>query len=214
MPSQTFYRLPPDKKETILTAARKEFSRVTFDQASINKIIEDAGISRGSFYMYFQDKRDLLYQLLDGYIAEVIACVESGITEKNGDPFFVFTIFFDATVTHFSGNKENRLFFRNVFSGMHSLGEQGVFGQINMQDLMEHKNRKKDWDTILGKIDKSCLKVSSKADIEELFFLLFVITKRAVLHVFFQPDSVEKIRKRLLSNFEMIKYGVADRRFK
>lgn len=36
-----------------------------FDEVSINRIIRSAGISRGSFYTYFEDKEDLL-----GYICE------------------------------------------------------------------------------------------------------------------------------------------------
>ena len=49
MPSQTFYNLPPAKREKLLRAARAEFARVPYDQVSINRIVRAAGIPRGSF---------------------------------------------------------------------------------------------------------------------------------------------------------------------
>ena len=65
MPTERFYRLPEEKKRIIRDAAFKEFARVPIDKVSINQIIKEADISRGSFYTYFEDKWDLL-----GYIFE------------------------------------------------------------------------------------------------------------------------------------------------
>lgn len=64
MPTERFYRLPKEKSEAIRMAAIREFSRVTPEEASINRIIRDAEISRGSFYTYFEDKHDLLSWLM------------------------------------------------------------------------------------------------------------------------------------------------------
>ena len=50
MPSATFANLPAQKQERLLEAATREFSRRPFSEASINQIIKDAGIPRGSFY--------------------------------------------------------------------------------------------------------------------------------------------------------------------
>ena len=60
MPKETFLRLSEDKREKILSAAKKEFSRVTLEEVSIKNIVEDADIARGSFYQYFESKEDLL----------------------------------------------------------------------------------------------------------------------------------------------------------
>lgn len=60
MPTERFYRLPDEKKMAIRDAAIREFTRVPFEKASINQIIQNADISRGSFYTYFEDKRDVL----------------------------------------------------------------------------------------------------------------------------------------------------------
>ena len=66
MPSATFFNLPAEKREKLLSAARAEFARVPYAEASINKMIQAADIPRGSFYMYFRDKEDLFLHLARG----------------------------------------------------------------------------------------------------------------------------------------------------
>ena len=64
MPSERFFRLDKAKQEKIVDAARREFMHHPMEDVSINRIIRDAGISRGSFYTYFEDKQDVLRFLL------------------------------------------------------------------------------------------------------------------------------------------------------
>ena len=51
MPSSTFLNLAPEKQEKLLTAAVREFTERPYNEASINQIVQAAGIPRGSFYM-------------------------------------------------------------------------------------------------------------------------------------------------------------------
>lgn len=67
MPTQRFLKLKEEKKQVILDAAVHEFSRVPYSSASINQIIKEADISRGSFYTYFEDKDDLMRYILRGF---------------------------------------------------------------------------------------------------------------------------------------------------
>ncbi|MBT7093507.1 MAG: TetR/AcrR family transcriptional regulator, partial [Bacteroidetes bacterium] len=64
MPKQTFINLPQEKKDTILHEAMLEFGHYGFDLASIQRIIEQSGISRGSFYQYFEDKTDIFGEVM------------------------------------------------------------------------------------------------------------------------------------------------------
>ena len=47
-----------------MVAAENEFLENSFDAASINRIIKEAAIPRGSFYQYFESKEDLLIYIL------------------------------------------------------------------------------------------------------------------------------------------------------
>lgn len=66
MPTQRFFKLKEEKRRLILEAGAHEFSRVPYSAASINQIIKEADISRGSFYTYFEDKDDLMRYMLRG----------------------------------------------------------------------------------------------------------------------------------------------------
>jgi TetR/AcrR family transcriptional regulator len=66
MPKDTFLNLPEEKQNKIFDAAVEEFSARRFSEASINQIVKNAGIARGSFYQYFADKEDLyLYMITE-----------------------------------------------------------------------------------------------------------------------------------------------------
>jgi len=54
-----FAKLPPAQQQAILRAALDEFAAHGFHDASLNHIIETAGISKGSMYYYFDGKEDL-----------------------------------------------------------------------------------------------------------------------------------------------------------
>ena len=65
MPTDTFFRLPEEKRTRILEGAWSEFTAVPYAEASINRIVQTSRIPRGSFYQYFEDKNDLFLTLID-----------------------------------------------------------------------------------------------------------------------------------------------------
>jgi AcrR family transcriptional regulator len=54
-----FAKLPAAQQQAILRAALEEFAARGFHDASLNRVIEAAGISKGSMYYYFDGKEDL-----------------------------------------------------------------------------------------------------------------------------------------------------------
>jgi AcrR family transcriptional regulator len=54
-----FAKLPPPQQQAILRAALEEFAAHGFHDASLNRVIEAARISKGSMYYYFDGKEDL-----------------------------------------------------------------------------------------------------------------------------------------------------------
>jgi AcrR family transcriptional regulator len=64
MPKQTFLNLPDEKRKVIIDAAIDEFAEYGLENASTNRIVANSGISKGSFYQYFEDKQDVFMYLL------------------------------------------------------------------------------------------------------------------------------------------------------
>lgn len=58
--SDTFRRLAPDKKLLIYRTATGLFGRYGYDGLAVDRICYDAGISKGSFFQYFESKSHLL----------------------------------------------------------------------------------------------------------------------------------------------------------
>ena len=72
MATKRFENLDPERRNAILAIAREEFITHGYENASLNTIIAEAGISKGSLYYYFEDKADLfmtvfadMYERLD-----------------------------------------------------------------------------------------------------------------------------------------------------
>lgn len=95
MPSNTFLNLPEDKQSRLMDAASREFSAKPFNEVSINKIIQEAEIPRGSFYMYFQDKEDLFRYLVHGYVEQMLMVLEEALLREQGDVFTALRTLFD-----------------------------------------------------------------------------------------------------------------------
>ena len=95
MPSNTFLNLPEDKQTRLMDAASREFSAKPYNEASINKIIQEAGIPRGSFYMYFQDKEELFRYLVRGYVDQMLMVLEEALLREGGDVFAALRTLFD-----------------------------------------------------------------------------------------------------------------------
>lgn len=67
IPTATFFNLNKTKQDRITHAAINEFSSRNFEEAKLSNIIRSSNIPRGSFYQYFNDKKDLYM-----YIFEII----------------------------------------------------------------------------------------------------------------------------------------------
>ena len=104
MPSSTFLNLPAEKQEKLLEAATREFSHRPFNEASINQIIKEAGIPRGSFYMYFTDKEELFGHLMDSYGA-LLERRMGELLEQRDKMTFVYGTGFSGTVATYLTQK-------------------------------------------------------------------------------------------------------------
>ncbi len=61
----------PERRQQILNVARDVFARRGYHAAKIDDIVAAAGIARGTFYLYFQDKRAIFEEIVDRTIARL-----------------------------------------------------------------------------------------------------------------------------------------------
>ena len=106
MPTERFHRLPEAKRQAIREAALKEFARVPFDKASINQIIRNADISRGSFYTYFEDKQDVVEFLLRDTFEQMKEVCKKELDDNGGDYFAMVERMFEYFVGELHRNPD------------------------------------------------------------------------------------------------------------
>jgi len=85
----TFRHLPPDKQERVLTAALAEFADQGYHQASLNRMVAQAGIAKGSLYQYFPNKEGIfayIFRYALKVVRRTLTTVKEETLEEN---FFV-----------------------------------------------------------------------------------------------------------------------------
>ena len=85
MPLKTFMNLDKERQKEIIDTCLKEFSLRNYNEVSLSKIIAKLGVAKGSFYRYFESKRDL-YEYLIEYAKELnIGLFEKTLQDPGDD---------------------------------------------------------------------------------------------------------------------------------
>ena len=189
MPKETFYRL-------------REFLENSFEAASINRIIKEAAIPRGSFYQYFEDKKDIFLYIVDTHKNEAFDFVENFIKDCNGDIFAFMRMAMDCIISAGFSEKMNGM--KRMFS------QPWVFDMI-VSDRMKGKleEAKTPKGIMFKYIDKNSLNVESDDEILSLinifasislglFFKIFIMGKNGI-----ECDS-EKVRETVYGEIDTL----------
>jgi AcrR family transcriptional regulator len=88
VPRPRFEKLARDKRRRILEAAAKEFATYGYEGASLNRILEEAGISKGAAYYYFDDKADVYTTTLLHYLEELLEDMPFDISRFTAENFW------------------------------------------------------------------------------------------------------------------------------
>jgi AcrR family transcriptional regulator len=60
---------PAERKEQVLAVAARVFAEKGYRAANITDIVNDAGIGRGTFYLYFNSKKDVFLEIIELYFS-------------------------------------------------------------------------------------------------------------------------------------------------
>jgi AcrR family transcriptional regulator len=85
MARNRFDNLEPERQEAILAAAAEEFAERGYSGASLNRVTEGAGISKGALYYYFDDKEDLFVTVVEVAVERTLADT-GGLTPEELGP--------------------------------------------------------------------------------------------------------------------------------
>ena len=66
---------PEERRAQIKDVARRLFGERGYHRTQISDLIEEAGIARGTFYLYFRNKREIFDELLDDLLRTIDGCI-------------------------------------------------------------------------------------------------------------------------------------------
>lgn len=70
-----------DKRADIVNAGIRVFSRKGFSRCSVEDILQEAHVARATFYSYFDSKKDLFVELVDGILNNMEEIVKRNLEE-------------------------------------------------------------------------------------------------------------------------------------
>lgn len=207
MPKKLFFEIDEQKKNRIIAAASKEFSQRKYADASINQIIKESNISRGSFYQYFEDKDDLYFYMVNTIVSETAFSFVKKFAPQADDIFSVYESLFRYNLQIMSDEKY-QMFFRNLYFGMDYHIQQKlkeIFSSIR-EKMME------------GKLNELRLKSGySTLCFEELMNILELNNRDLLMQYIAHPmdaDSIMEIYQRRIQVLQGIKSTDSERKSK
>jgi AcrR family transcriptional regulator len=139
MPKETFFNLPIEKQEHITDIALAEFSAHTFEVASVSRIVENAGIAKGSIYQYFKNKKDLYLYLLEYATQKKLESIHVGEDHQGSS----YKDFFDRLIEIITAgilyDFQNPKISRLIYNAIHE-AENSKAGKIASQLIDQSAN--------------------------------------------------------------------------
>ncbi|MHC1695892.1 MAG: TetR family transcriptional regulator [Eubacteriales bacterium] len=199
MPTTTFRNLPPEKRDKLTAAIKDELARVPFDKVSINKIIQAAGIPRGSFYQYFTGKEDMLTYILDGYRDIMLDRIALSLRASGGDLFLMFSDMLSHALDFADNIRHMRLLRRLLSDGQSSF------------NMFDHKPEKsaclEKLAGIRSLIDTTKLDIRQEGELEEMVSVMLSICAAVVMEAMHHPSEIKEIRSKYNKRLELVARG-------
>jgi AcrR family transcriptional regulator len=201
MPTETFFNLPQEKKEKIIEAIKSELARVPLEEASINRIVQNANISRGSFYMYFRDKKDMVNYILTTFQEQLSCTLRESFERNNGDMFSVFIDILQF-IAEFGTTQEHLAISMNIFA------YQRIHNNL-LQDLVLRSRQQHFIDVFREKVNTDNLDIQGPNDLTHMIDILKCVTQKAIVDIFIKPDRKEQILDEFKNKIVILKRGLS-----
>ena len=196
MPSTTFFNLPEEKRERLLAAARAEFARTSYEEASVNRIIQAAGIPRGSFYMYFTDKEELFRYLMERYGDMLVEAFGTVLDREGGDLFAAFLALYDEIAAQLAGGPCREL--AEIIRRNRQMQPGALLAQPGPEAVL---------DRLRDRLDLSRLDLRSQGDLTDLFHLLVFCLAGTLMAA--EREGIPAARDHLARVLDLLRRGAA-----
>ena len=204
MIKKTFYNLPEEKRQRVTEAIVDEFANAEDDKVSINRIVQKAKISRGSFYQYFDDKLDLVEVLIRSYLNLVIDDLRRAIISSDGDIFYTFECVYDIIVG-LSKDERNRGVLKRLISNVRA--DNNLISDYIVKRYIKQYSSIEKFININDEFSRKGLRFKSDEDLKYLKQILISVLKNEMYNYYVFDSDPEETKQRYLRKLYIIKQG-------
>lgn len=135
----------PVKRAQILDGAKRCFMSLGFEAASMNEITAEAGVSKGTLYVYFEDKADLFKGLIDREKSAVMAAARQELEKgrSTADALHRFGVYVTTRMTSEEVIRAQRMVLgvaeRMPEIATRFFGDNSFSAHLTLKDFLEPK---------------------------------------------------------------------------
>ncbi|RZD13938.1 MAG: TetR/AcrR family transcriptional regulator [Candidatus Acidulodesulfobacterium ferriphilum] len=194
-----------DKYELILLSSRKLIEEIGFSALTMDKVAQKAGIAKGTVYLYFKDKNELLEKVLEQGFERMFERIKSKVNTQKGH-VEKLRVLIAENINHIY---ENRYFFKTVF-----LDEVNVVF-LKKKSQESFNLRRKRYTDFIGEIIKSGIESGEfRHDLNstKVGYMLVSLIKTNAIYNFLdnKPEFTEEMIKSDSEEiFNLLIYGIS-----
>lgn len=182
------------KEDSLYAAAYELFTTQGIHNTAISDIVKKAGVAKGTFYLYFKDKYDVLDKIILDKSSEILVEAIENTNIKEFDSFEEKLLYFiDSIIEYLKENKLLlKLIYKNLSWGVVRKAYKDYKGINEIYYMFE--DGLKDYDLKEGDIEKvifiilelvgsvcySCIVLGEPTEIDEMKPILFEIIKKII----------------------------------
>ncbi len=189
-----------DKYELILSSSRKLIEEIGFSALTMDKVAQKAGIAKGTVYLYFKDKDELLEKVLSSGFEKMFERIKTRVGNESG-AFNKLKSLINENLKHIY---ENRYFFKTIF-----LEEVNVVF-LKKKSKESYNLRRKRYTDYIGDIIKSGIESGEfrkDIDYSKTAYMLVALIKTGAIYNFLNgmfdltSEMIEKDTEEILKLF-------------
>lgn len=206
MPTETFYKLDELKRQKIIASMKKEFGKTSFDEASINKIVQDAGISKGSFFTYFESKEEAIDYLITLKMEKEIEIFINSLKRNSGDLKKVFMELFEDMKK--DPCEEERKLMANIFKNL--IGDKHKFMKMH-KEKFKNSTFKNELIETFKYVDKTKYELETEQNYLIVVNMLVNVLRSNLMEIFTNKTPIEKAEEQFNYELNIIMKGIGEK---
>lgn len=205
MPAKLFFELETDKQRKIVDAGISEFATYGFPNSSTNRMVQNAGISKGSLFKYFANKEDFFFFILDAVTTELTDDLDKAAANFSHE---LFQRVIDYSTAEFSWYLHNPEKYRLIIMAF-SQNDTEIYPKVTAR----YGNQEQDiYYRLLEDINTDYFRWEREMTIDILKWFLKGFNEDFIRETNLEQHDLERIKndyvKSLLTHMEVLKNGL------